>query len=337
MSRDEMNTADGPGEESPAEAVAAVGASTLGDALGAFLDRLSAGDIPTGEYVDDAGTDVAEETPSVRDTEAPDASGASGASAVPSFDDETDAASTAYDRTDALEDSATIGRTALWDGDSGELTLAQRRTLVRLLKKPTITATADPEAWAVLVADEAIIRSRLNDLFLDVQIDPNGVAFKYQIRSEAETNVPPLLIDSTFTREETVLLLFLRQKHAGDRAAGHEYVSVSADDCLEQIALFRPQDSADRAGDRNRAQKAIESAVRLGALSRTTDPDRFLITPVIESILPANRLRTLLEWFRQENRPGAHVEEPAVEVDDAADDDLDDDLSTADPEEADAR
>ncbi len=334
MSREEMNTAADTdvesATESRAEAVASVGASTLGDALGAFLDGLSTQDIPEEEYTEPTVDDDVDE-----DTTEPSAVPDVRGTAEESTDD-----SAAYDRTDALEDSAPIGRTALWDGDSGELTLAQRRTLVRLLKKPTITATADPEAWAVLVADEAIIRSRLNDLFLDVQIDPNGVAFKYQIRSEAETNVPPLLIDSTFTREETVLLLFLRQKHAGDRAAGHEYVSVSADDCLEQIALFRPQDSADRAGDRNRAQKAIESAVRLGALSRTTDPDRFLITPVIESILPANRLRTLLEWFRQENRPGAHIDEPAVEVDDTndvIDDDPDDDLSTPESEEADAR
>ena len=201
-----------------------------------------------------------------------------------------------------LEDD-TAFRTQLWDGDSGSLTMPQRRALVKLLKNPTVTATADPEAWAVLLEDTELIRSRLNDLFLDLRIDPNGVAFKFQIRSETDTPVPPLLREATYTREETVLLLHLRQRQLAERASGIEHVSVSTDELLEQIAVLRPQDSGDKAGDRNRAQKAIEAGVRLGALARTTDPDRFLITAVIESILPAQKLSTLLEWFRDENRP----------------------------------
>lgn len=233
---------------------------------------------------------------------------------APAPDADPDVAdASAFEGTDSLEDAALEGRSALWDGDSGMLTIAQRRALVRILKKPTITATADPEAWAVLREDEALIRSRLNDLFLDLRIDPNGVAFKFQIRSETDSPVPPLLHEATYTREETVLLLHLRQRQLTERANGVEHVSVGAEELLEQIALYRPQDAGDKAGDRNRAQKAIESAVRLGALARTTDPDRYLITAVIESVLPAQKLPALLAWFREENRPGAHEHDDAPE------------------------
>lgn len=246
---------------------------------------------------EDASVDEAPDTAEAFATPAP----------VPDADLDVDVTDTsAFAGTDALEDAALEGRSALWDGDSGMLTIAQRRALVRILKKPTITATADPEAWAVLREDEALIRSRLNDLFLDLRIDPNGVAFKFQIRSETDSPVPPLLHEATYTREETVLLLHLRQRQLTERANGVEHVSVGAEELLEQIALYRPQDAGDKAGDRNRAQKAIESAVRLGALARTTDPDRYLITAVIESVLPAQKLPALLAWFREENRPGAH-------------------------------
>ena len=108
-------------------------------------------------------------------------------------------------------------------------------------------------------------------------------------------------------------LLHLRQRQLTERANGVEHVSVGAEELLEQIALYRPQDAGDKAGDRNRAQKAIESAVRLGALARTTDPDRYLITAVIESVLPAQKLPALLAWFREENRPGAHEHDDVPE------------------------
>jgi len=247
-------------------------------------------------------TDVLSNDASPHNDDTPDGSTTPDAATYDTATYDTDAA---FEGTDSLEDAALSGRSALWDGDSGMLTLAQRRALVRILKKPTITATADPEAWAVLREDEALIRSRLNDLFLDLRIDPNGVAFKFQIRSEPDSPVPPLLHEATYTREETVLLLHLRQRQLTERANGVEHVSVSAEELLEQIALYRPHDAGDKAGDRNRAQKAIESAVRLGALARTTDPDRYLITAVIESVLPAQKLPALLAWFREENRPGA--------------------------------
>ena len=78
-----------------------------------------------------------------------------------------------------VEDDHVDTSLSLFDGDDGGLTLDQRRCLVVLLKHPIVT---DERAeWSTLVRDTRIIKSRLNDLFLDLVIDrERGIAYKVQ-------------------------------------------------------------------------------------------------------------------------------------------------------------
>jgi len=248
-----------------------------------------------------------------------------------------DAVDAGFFAPDPLEDVPDDTDYTLFDGDDGALTLAQRQCLVRLLKNYTITAVQDPRDWAVLLADRGVLKSRLNDLFLDLHIDVDrGVAYKVQVRSDAPGVFPPLLKDVAYTKEETALLVYLRQKQLAERTDGGHRVVVERDECLEQIALYRPHGAANPAADRDRAERALEAAVRIGALVKTSDPERYTIATVVETLLPLERLRALLEWFRAQNSPAATFTHARIELDDPDEhaDDVDDDAAPDDEEQA---
>ncbi|SDT16528.1 DUF4194 domain-containing protein [Microterricola viridarii] len=191
---------------------------------------------------------------------------------------------------------------SLFEGDEGGLSAAQRRTLVLLLKHRYISAADHPAAWRTLLASTSRIKSRLNDLFLDLHVDKHyEVAFKRQAHGEGGAVFPTVLHDTSYTREETILLVVLRQRFRSDRASGHEFVIVDRDNLLEKVAHFRPAHATNRSGDAKKASAAIEALAKAHVLLRTSDPDRFRIAPVIEVLLPVQRLAELLDWLRAEN------------------------------------
>ena len=204
------------------------------------------------------------------------------------------------DDSDDFEERATSF--ALFEGDDGGLTVQQRKTLVMLLKHRYISAAAHPAEWRTLQDSTRLIKSRLNDIFLDLHVDLHyEVAFKRQAVPEGGDRFPTLLHDVAYTREETILLVLLRQRLRSERANGQEIVSVDRDYLVENIAHFRPPHATDRVGDARRADGAVESLVKARVLLKTTDPDRFRIAPVIEVLLPVHRLAELLAWLREQN------------------------------------
>ncbi|PRY70627.1 uncharacterized protein DUF4194 [Glaciihabitans tibetensis] len=196
---------------------------------------------------------------------------------------------------------------SLFEGDEGGLTLAQRKTLVLLMKHRYISAAQQPAEWRTLLESTRVLKARLNDVFLDLQVDLHyEVAFKRQAVAEGGDRFPTLLYDAAYTREETVLLVLLRQRFRSERANGHEIVLVDRDNLLDNVGHFRPEHATDRSGDLRRAGGAIESLVKARVLLKTSDPDRFRISPVIEVLLPVERLAELLEWLVSANA-GAHT------------------------------
>jgi Domain of unknown function (DUF4194) len=186
---------------------------------------------------------------------------------------------------------------SLFDGDRGRLNLEQRRTLVTLVKYPYLSAAQQPAEWATLLESEALIRSTLNDLFLDLEVSRTyEVAFKRQAKSEAGRPYPTLLHDMSYSREETILLVFLRGRFRSVRAEGDEVVHVDREDMEATVRRFRPAHATDRSGDARKTEKAIEHLVKARILQKMSD-DRFRISPVIEVLLPVERLADLLEWL----------------------------------------
>jgi hypothetical protein len=202
------------------------------------------------------------------------------------------------DGPDVLEEDGGIeGRSlSLFEGDEGSLTYEQRRTLVFLLKHRYISAEQHPDEWRILTGNQVRLRSRLNDMFLDLHIDPHAqIAFKRQAVPEGDGRFPTLLHDVAHTREETILLIFLRQRFRSERADGADAVLVDRAELLDAVSRFRPPDANDRSGDARRVENAIVSLQRSGMLIKTADEQRLRVAPVIDVLLPLPRLQELLD------------------------------------------
>lgn len=191
---------------------------------------------------------------------------------------------------------------SLWEGDEGGLEHALRLALVTLLKQRFISARTHPRDWRVLVEHERVLRSRLNDLFLDLQIDrPREVAWKRQAVSETGSRFPTLLYDAAWSREETLVLVHLRDRLRAGMAGGDSRVYIDREDLVEYVASFRPAHATDEAGDEKRARNAVISIVKTGLLIGTATDDRYEISEAVEPLLPLELLRELLEALQRAN------------------------------------
>jgi hypothetical protein len=91
-------------------------------------------------------------------------------------------------RSDHGDDLADTASVSLFEGDEGTLEHGVRHALVALLKQRFVSARTHPRDWRTLVENERVLRSRLNDLFLDLQMDrEREVAWKRQAVPETAT------------------------------------------------------------------------------------------------------------------------------------------------------
>ncbi len=204
-----------------------------------------------------------------------------------------------FDDLDEVADETSV---SLFEGDEGGLEYAQRHALVTLLKQRFISARTHPRDWQVLVENERVIRSRLNDLFLDLQVDPTReVAWKRQATSETASRFPTLLHDTSWSREETLVLVHLRDRLRAGLASGDARVYIDREDIVEYVASFRPGHATDEAGDEKRARNAVVSVVKAGLLIGSAADDRYEISEAVEPLLPLELLQELLEALQKAN------------------------------------
>ena len=201
---------------------------------------------------------------------------------------------------------------SLFEGDEGGLEFGQRHALVTLLKQRFISARTHPRDWRVLVEHERVLRSRLNDLFLDLQVDRRReVAWKRQASSETGGRFPTMLYDAAWSREETLVLAHLRDRLRAGLAGGDARVYVDRDDLLDYVASYRPTHATDESGDEKRARNAVVSVAKAGLLIATAAEDRFEISEAVEPLLPLELLQELLEALQRANNTDAPPEDPA--------------------------
>lgn len=210
---------------------------------------------------------------------------------------------------------------SLWEGDEGGLEHAQRLALVTLLKQRFISARTHPRDWRILVEHERVLRSRLNDLFLDLQIDrASEVAWKRQAISETGSRFPTLLYDAAWSREETLVLVHLRDRLRAGLSGGDARVFVDREDIVEYVASFRPAHATDEAGDEKRARNAVLGIVKSGLLIGTATDDRYEISEAVEPLLPLELLQELLAALMHANGREAPPASEEVDLFDEGDD-----------------
>lgn len=182
----------------------------------------------------------------------------------------------------------------LWRGDAGELPDRTRRVLLRLVRGPYLSGAREAQLWAVLLTDEAVIRSRLGDLFLELVVDrENEFAF---VRNAPTEDVPKAVRSEALTFLDTAMLLVLRQTLLSEEARGR--VIVGQSEVFEQLAVFRTvdRDEKDFTSRLNSSWNKMQNKLRV---LHAVGDDRAEISPVLRLIVDADQIRAITAEYQR--------------------------------------
>lgn len=196
-------------------------------------------------------------------------------------------------------DPAQESATHLFMGDSGELALDTRRALVQLLAGPSLDGRRHPKLWPILAREEAVIRRRLAELFLELVIDRDvQVAFTRQADT-GDLEVPLLLRRAQLTFIDSILLLHLRQRLTQAESQGDRAV-VSTDEMMEFLTLYERASNTDRAGFAKRVHASIEKIKKHSILQKIrSSEDRFEISPTLKLLFSAEEIQALTHLYQR--------------------------------------
>ncbi|AEK37325.1 hypothetical protein CVAR_1974 [Corynebacterium variabile DSM 44702] len=187
-------------------------------------------------------------------------------------------------------------------GDRGVLEPAVRRVLVRLLQRRFLSAEKHPADWTVLLDNQQVIESRLHDLFVRLVVDADrGLAYKQQVRADeadetAVSDIPVLLRDEAYTRAETLVLVCLRSVWQRESTAGEPSARVDVEEVEQTVLTYFTESDGDLARRQKAVRRALERLRHEGIVEEETE-GRYLISPLIEIVLSAQKLRELADWL----------------------------------------
>ena len=195
------------------------------------------------------------------------------------------------------EDTEQESAQALYQGDSGELSLDARRVLVQLLAGPSLDGQRHSRLWPILIRDEAAIRSRLSELFLQLVIDCDlQVAFTRQAET-GDLEAPRLLRRAKLTFLDSILLLHLRQRLTQAEAHGERAV-VSTDEIVEFLGVYEQAGNTDRALFEKRIHASIEKIKKYSILRKIrASENRFEISPTLKLLFSAEEIQALTRVY----------------------------------------
>lgn len=188
---------------------------------------------------------------------------------------------------------------ALFPGDTGEVPLDTRRVLVSLLLGPSLDGRRQPQLWRVLVRDEAIVRRRLHELFLDLVMDRDQqIAFTRQAQADDES-LPILLRRAPLTFLDSALLLHLRRCLTEADTRG-ERAAISLDEMTEHLRAYEPQDTSDHARFQKQAHAAVEKVKKHSLLQKLRgSEERYEISPTLKLLFSAEQIESLTLAYRR--------------------------------------
>jgi hypothetical protein len=218
----------------------------------------------------------------------------------------------------SLPENAETAPVKLFEGDSGELELETRRVLVQLLAGPSLDGRRHAKLWPVLVRDEALIRRRLSELFLELVIDPDlQVAFTRQADA-GDLETPVLLRRAQLTFLDSIMLLYLRQRLTQADAQGERAV-VSVDEIVEHMSVYERSTNTDRAGFNKRVQGSIEKIKTHSILQKIrSSEDRYEISPTLKLLFSAEAIQSLTRTYQRMAAGEATAAAPVPDPDDEA-------------------
>ena len=218
----------------------------------------------------------------------------------------------------SLPEDAEAAPVKLFEGDSGELELETRRVLVQLLAGPSLDGRRHVKLWPVLVRDEALIRRRLSELFLELVMDLDlQVAFTRQADA-GDLETPVLLRRAQLTFLDSIMLLYLRQRLTQADAQGERAV-ISVDEIVEHMSVYERSTNTDRAGFNKRIQASIEKIKTHSILQKIrSSEDRFEISPTLKLLFSAEAIQALTRTYQRMAAGEAVAPAPIPDPDDEA-------------------
>lgn len=185
----------------------------------------------------------------------------------------------------------------VFPGDLGCIPHETRRVLVQLLLGPAVDGRRQGNLWAVLLRDEAVLRERLHELFLELVVDHDQkVAFTRQVIAD-DIEIPILLRRANLTFLESVLILSLRQRLTQADTQGDRAV-VSWREMVEHLSVYERTGNVDHARFDKQCQGAIEKAKKLNFLQKIRGADdRFEVSPTLKLLFPAEEIQALTRTY----------------------------------------
>lgn len=185
----------------------------------------------------------------------------------------------------------------VFPGDLGCIPHATRRVLVQLLLGPAVDGRRQGNLWAVLLRDEAVLRERLHELFLELVVDHDQkVAFTRQVIAD-DIEIPILLRRANLTFLESVLILFLRQRLTQADTQGDRAV-VSCLEMMEHLSVYERTSNVDHARFDKQCQGAIDKAKKLNFLQKIRGADdRFEVSPTLKLLFPVEEIQALTRTY----------------------------------------
>ena len=178
---------------------------------------------------------------------------------------------------------------ALFPGDTGVLPMKVRQALVKLLKGPYIDGGRDEKLWTTLLDNQLILRSRLSELFLALQLDhERKVAVLRPVDPEAiggSTRSSILRQQRALSRVETIVLLRLRlllDRHV----TAQTDPTITREEIADLVAHYQPSGQQDALRDSDVVNRAITKLLARQLLLPTGLDEVYTISNALPLALP---------------------------------------------------
>ncbi|WP_426764740.1 DUF4194 domain-containing protein [Pseudarthrobacter sp. 1G09] len=178
---------------------------------------------------------------------------------------------------------------ALFPGDTGVLNMKVRQALVKLLKGPYIDGGRDEKLWTVLLDNQVILRSRLSELFLSMQLDHERKIAVLRpvdpdvIGGSARSSI--LRQQRALSRVETIVLLRLRlllDRHV----TAQTDPTITREEITDLVAHYQPSGQQDALRDSDVVTRAITKLLARQLLLPTGLDDVYTISNALPLALP---------------------------------------------------
>lgn len=196
-------------------------------------------------------------------------------------------------------DAETVGthverpQQARFDGDTSALPAEVCWTLQELVAAPHVTDKSKKH-WPIVLQYEQVLRSRLSELGLVLEVNREH---RYAFTQQAEDPSPhsrTILRARTLSLAASALALYLYQQYL---VASDDPV-VSATDMIDHMLAYKRAEDTDEAAFQKKVRTAIKSLDDASIIKQIKGTDRYLIYPVITSVLTADRVEALTARYQ---------------------------------------